>query len=342
MKRRRRPFSNITKLHIHSSTGINSSSSLANIVSKCTPSAPTWHCENQTTVNKIVLQTIGDVNPASNQMVSDNKENVDADYSYINNVYQSPCHHTPEVATSISRVNTGGNSCQSSSYELKLKELGEQLPCSLWCMDLTTTGDTRSVENRAHADHRADQMQLLEHHKQLVATDPLWAATYDKELYRYWRSLERSASSNDGDECNYIERCHIINESRRTSTINMLVSSVVYDNCSITIYHICIFIPQMDLCQQMKVTSACVYLCIDILDRFLALQHTHTNEEKDEEEEVVVEVRKTPFDLIELVNIACAALVVSFLYRILSYDVMLSIGSSNTLTYPPTSFMYGR
>lgn len=71
-------------------------------------------------------------------------------------------------------------------------------------------------------------MQLLGHHSELTARDPVWAACYDKELYKHWRSLERGSScSGEGDECRYIDRCHIINESRRASTINLLVSGIV-------------------------------------------------------------------------------------------------------------------
>lgn len=74
-------------------------------------------------------------------------------------------------------------------------------------------------------------MQLLEHHSELTARDPVWAASYDKELYKHWRSLERGGSSSsgegDGDECRYIDRCHIISESRRASTINLIVSGIL-------------------------------------------------------------------------------------------------------------------
>ena len=246
MKRRRRPFSNITKrLHKQTSAATSSSSgSYMNIVNNnCTPadlavSLPPRPNHTSTIANKSVH--IDDQCPASIQLVSDNKENVDFECGYnisSNSICHSLSPHVPDVVASTTH---GCTDHTQLDYDLKLKELGDQLPCSLWCMDLKAAAnveDKRSDEgsrssssssSRAHADRRADQMQLLGHHSELTARDPVWAACYDKELYKHWRSLERGSScSGEGNECRYIDRCHIINESRRASTINLLVNDIV-------------------------------------------------------------------------------------------------------------------
>jgi hypothetical protein len=263
MKRRRRPFSNITKrLHKQTSATTSSNScSYMNIVNNnCTPAdlavnLPPRHNHTSTIANKSVHTDDKSVHtddqcPASIELVSDNKENVDFECGYnISTGSSSVCHsmspHVPDVVASTSH---GCTDHTQFDYDLKLKELGDQLPCSLWCMDLKAAAnveDKRSDEgssssSRAHADRRADQMQLLGHHSELTARDPVWAACYDKELYKHWRSLERGSScSGEGDECRYIDRCHIINESRRASTINLLVSGIVnlYMSSSISACH---------------------------------------------------------------------------------------------------------